>query len=243
MKLGLRRPLTSLLLGAACLVFRLTLEPARWVPRIAAASASHRILILSRAPRAARPYPVSGGGREVGHGDRPSAGRGPGCAQEDRLGGGPAARTAGRRADRDRAQVQDVLAVAASDGGLAGRAGRDRRGDGKHRGVLVAGLSRAGPGRDRGVRVQRGAHAQRPGPQNGSGRLPVDRRTARVRAAAARFHSHRGSRGAASPDPVPQEADRAAHQRGAAAVQGAGGRRDQDRPRWPPGCCSSPGGP
>src|SRR6516162_1940215 len=65
MKLGLRRPLTSFRLGAACLFFRLTLEPARWVPRIAAASACHRILILSRAPRAARPYPVSGGGRRL----------------------------------------------------------------------------------------------------------------------------------------------------------------------------------
>jgi transposase len=36
--------------------------------------------------------------------------------------------------------------------------------------------------------------------------------------------------------PVPQGADRAAHQRGPAAGQGAGGRRHQDRPRWPPGC-------
>src|SRR5437588_818680 len=58
--LGLRRPLTSFDLGVACLFRRLTLEPARWVPRIAAASACHRILILSRAPRAARLYPVSG---------------------------------------------------------------------------------------------------------------------------------------------------------------------------------------
>jgi len=32
-------------------------------------------------------------------------------------------------------------------------------------GLLVAGLPRAGAGRDRGVRVQRGAHAQRAGPQ------------------------------------------------------------------------------
>ena len=59
-KLGLRRPLTPLDLGAACLFRRLRLEPARRVPRIAAASACHRILILSRAPRAARPYSVPG---------------------------------------------------------------------------------------------------------------------------------------------------------------------------------------
>ena len=58
--MGLRRPLMSFGLGVACLFRRLTLEPARWVPRIAAASACHRILILSRAPRAARLYPVSG---------------------------------------------------------------------------------------------------------------------------------------------------------------------------------------
>jgi hypothetical protein len=49
--------------------------------------------------------------------------------------------------------------------------GRDRRRDGKHGCVLVAGLPRPGPGRHRGKRVQRGAHAQRPGPQDG----PVDR--------------------------------------------------------------------
>ena len=36
-----------------------------------------------------------------------------------------------------------------------------------HRGVLVAGLPCADGRRDRGVRVQRGAHAQRPGPQDG----------------------------------------------------------------------------
>src|SRR5258708_37760493 len=65
MKLGLRRPLTSFALGAACLCLRLTLEPARWVPRIAATSADHSISILSRAPRAARPYPLSGGLAEV----------------------------------------------------------------------------------------------------------------------------------------------------------------------------------
>src|SRR6266853_5413012 len=98
---GLRRPLASSFPGAACLVFRLTLEPARWVPRIAAASAPHRILILSRAPRAARPYPVSGGDREAGDGGHPSARGGSGCAQEDRLGSGAAARRAARRADRD----------------------------------------------------------------------------------------------------------------------------------------------
>ena len=56
------------------------------------------------------------------------------------------------------------------DGGLAVGAGRHGRGDGKHRGVLVAGLPCAGRGRDRGVRVQRGAHAQRPGPQNATWR-------------------------------------------------------------------------
>jgi len=50
---------------------------------------------------------------------------------------------------------------------LAGRARRDRRGDGIHRGVLVAGVSRPGSAGDRGVRVQRGAHAQRAGPQDG----------------------------------------------------------------------------
>src|SRR5215472_7666214 len=37
---GVRRPLTSLRVGAACLSDRPTLEPARWVPRIAAACAS-----------------------------------------------------------------------------------------------------------------------------------------------------------------------------------------------------------
>jgi Kef-type K+ transport system membrane component KefB len=58
---------------------------------------------------------------------------------------------------------------------LAGGAGRGRCGDGKHGCVLVAGLPRPGPGRHRGVRVQRGAHAQRPGPQDGPGGLPVDR--------------------------------------------------------------------
>src|SRR6516225_1954651 len=87
---GGRRPLTSLPLGAACLSQRLTLEPARWVPRIAAASACYRISILSRAPRAARPYPASGrqGG---GGGYRPSARRGDRRAQEGGLGRGPAA--------------------------------------------------------------------------------------------------------------------------------------------------------
>src|SRR6266480_1596612 len=54
------RPTRARRRGVACLFRRLTLEPARWVPRIAAASACHRILILSRAPRAARPYPVPG---------------------------------------------------------------------------------------------------------------------------------------------------------------------------------------
>src|SRR6266480_3586526 len=54
------RPTRARRRGVACLFRRLTLEPARWVPRIAAASACHRILILSRAPRAARLYPVSG---------------------------------------------------------------------------------------------------------------------------------------------------------------------------------------
>ena len=44
--------------------------------------------------------------------------------------------------------------------------------------VLVAGLSCAGAGRDRGVRVQRGADAQRAGPQAGHHGLPVDRRAA-----------------------------------------------------------------
>ena len=67
-------------------------------------------------------------------------------------------------------------------------------------------------------------------------------RAARARAAAAQLHPGRRGGRAAGPDPVPQEADRAAHQRGPAAGQGAGGRRHQDRPRWPPGCCSSPGG-
>jgi hypothetical protein len=42
-------------------------------------------------------------------------------------------------------------------------------------GVLVAGLPCPGGCRDRGVRVQRGAHAQRPGPQAGYRGLPVDR--------------------------------------------------------------------
>ena len=242
MKLGLRRLLTSSFLGAACLFFRLTLEPARWVPRIAAASAYHRILILLRAPRAARPYPVSGGGREVGDGGHPSAGRRDRRAQEDRLGGGPAARSAARRAHRDGEEVQDVLAVAAADGGLAGRAGRHGRGDGKHRGVLVAGLSRAGRRRDRGVRVQRGAHAQRPGPQARCHRLPVDRRAARARAAAAQLHPGRRGGRAAGPDPVPQEADRAAHQRGPAAGQGAGGRWASRSTRSPPPSPPSPGG-
>src|SRR5258708_10668310 len=65
MKLGLRRPLTSFALGAACLCLRLTLEPARWVPRIAATSADHSISVLSWAPRAARAYPLSGGLAEV----------------------------------------------------------------------------------------------------------------------------------------------------------------------------------
>ena len=41
-------------------------------------------------------------------------------------------------------QVRVVLAAAAEDGGLAGGAGRQRRGDGVHRRVLVAGVSRAG---------------------------------------------------------------------------------------------------
>ena len=67
----------------------------------------------------------------------------------------------------DGEELPDVLAVAAEDSGLAGGAGRHRCGDGKHRGVLVAGVSRAGAGRDRGVRVQRRAHAQRAGPQTG----------------------------------------------------------------------------
>jgi hypothetical protein len=62
-KLGARRPLTSFNVGAACLFRRLTLEPARWVPRIAAASACHRILILPWALRAARPFQHQG--REV----------------------------------------------------------------------------------------------------------------------------------------------------------------------------------
>src|SRR5215470_6162051 len=42
MKLGARRPLRSINLGAACLLQRLTLEPARQVSRIAAASACYR---------------------------------------------------------------------------------------------------------------------------------------------------------------------------------------------------------
>ena len=188
------------------------------------------------------PVSIIGGRQEAGHGDRLSAGRRCRCAQEGHLGGGADARRAARRAHRDRAEVQDVLAVAAHDGGLAIGAGRHGRGDGKHGRVLVAGLPRAGPGRDRGVRLQRGAHAQRPGPQNGPGRLPVDRRAARARAAAGQLHPHRGGRRAAGPDPVPQEAHRAAHQRGPAAGQGAGGRRHQDRPRSPPGCWASRAG-
>jgi transposase len=40
----------------------------------------------------------------------------------------------------------------------------------------------------------------------------------------------------------PQAADRAADRGGAAAFDGAGGRRDQDRPRRPAGCRANPGG-
>jgi transposase len=53
--------------------------------------------------------------------------------------------------------------------------------------------------------------------------LPVDRRAARVRAAAAQFHPGRRGGGAAGPHPLPQAADRGAHRRGPAAFEGVGG--------------------
>src|SRR2546430_11700187 len=67
--------------------------------------------------------PVSsiGESREVGDGGHPSAGSRDRRAQEDCPGGGPAARSAARRAHRDGKEVQDVLAVAAPDDGLAVR--------------------------------------------------------------------------------------------------------------------------
>jgi len=51
-----------------------------------------------------------------------------------------------------------------------------------------------------------------------------------------------GHRGRPGRHPVPRQGRAVAHLGGAAARQRAAGRRDQDRPRWPPPSSPSPGG-